>query len=76
MSSTSTPERVYPSEFGGYGKKAVLPAEDIAGIKDVSFVSQCPPDLSPSARILAICGITDHKNNAAPANDGWLLSDF
>lgn len=76
MSSTSAPERVYPAEFGGYGKKAGLPAEEIGGLKDVSFVSRCPPDLSPSARILAICGTTDHKNDAAPENDGWFLSDF
>lgn len=69
-------ERVYPAEFGGYGKKAGLPAEDLGGLKDVSFVSQCPPDLSPSARILAICGITDHKNDADPENDGWFFSDF
>lgn len=76
MSSTSAPERVYPAEFGGFGKKAGLPDEDKGGLKDVSFVSQCPPDLSPSARILAICGITDINDDAAPHNDGWFLSDF
>lgn len=76
MSSTTAPERVYPAEFGGYGKKAGLPAEDIGGLKDVSFVSRYPTDLSPSVRILAICGITDHRNDAAPDRNGWFLSDF
>lgn len=76
MSSTSAPESVYPAKFGGYGKNVGLSAEKIGSLKKVSFVSQCPPNLSPLTQILAIYDITKHKNDAALENDGWFLSDF
>lgn len=72
MFCTSAQKRVYSAEFGGYGRRAGLPDEDIGGLKDLSFVSQCQPDLSPSARVLALCGITDHKSDAAPG-ERWVV---
>ena len=34
------------------------------------------PNLSPSARTLAVCGVAGDDDNAAPDCDGWFLSDF
>ncbi|KAI9773674.1 MAG: hypothetical protein M1840_006948 [Geoglossum simile] len=42
----------------------------------VEFATRCPPDASPRTRIVAVCGITDIRSLASPAEDGWFLSDF
>lgn len=78
MSSESSfsQSRVYPALFDGWGKQTGLPPRERGGLKDVSFVTRCPPDLSPSARILAVCGITDFVDTASPMKDGWFFSDF
>lgn len=69
-------KRVFPSDFGGFGKVAGLQKEEKGGLKGISFISRCPPDLNPLTRIVAVCGITDYREDAAPDADGWFLSDF
>ncbi|QKX58006.1 uncharacterized protein TRUGW13939_05126 [Talaromyces rugulosus] len=45
-------------------------------LKDREFMTACPPDVPPRSRIVAVCGITDYKNRASPAKDGFFFSDF
>lgn len=73
---TSASERIFPSDFGGFSKVAGLPNEEQGELNEISFISRCPPDLNPSTRIVAVCGITDHLGLAAPDKDGWFFSDF
>lgn len=40
----------------------------------LEFNTHTPPDITPNTRILAICGIA--SGEAAPNDDGWILSDF
>ncbi|KKZ67182.1 hypothetical protein EMCG_07127 [[Emmonsia] crescens] len=44
--------------------------------EDKAFFSFCPPDVQPNTRVIALCGVTDFRNNASPKADGWFLSDF
>ncbi|PGH12035.1 hypothetical protein AJ79_04544 [Helicocarpus griseus UAMH5409] len=42
-----------------------------------TFITHTLPDINPyDTRIIAICGATDESNNASPAADGWIFSDF
>jgi hypothetical protein len=66
---------VRPADFGGYGKQTGL-AEMKGGLRDKEFRSYCPPDVQPSSRIIAVCGINDFGDAASPAKDGWFISDF
>lgn len=45
-------------------------------LKGLSFETACPPDVGPSTRLVAVCGITDDKDQASPMEDGWFFSDF
>jgi hypothetical protein len=47
-----------------------------SSLHGVEFATKCPPDASPRTRIVAVCGITDIRGLASPAEDGWFLSDF
>lgn len=42
----------------------------------MGFLTQCPPDLLPGSRVVAVCGVTDWNDNASPQKHGWLISDF
>lgn len=45
-------------------------------LRETTFLTQTVPDVQPHTRILAVCGITDHRDEAHPNSDGWFLSDF
>ncbi|KAF7585886.1 hypothetical protein BBP40_009937 [Aspergillus hancockii] len=45
-------------------------------LKGLSFATACPPDVGPRTRLIAVCGITDNKDQASPVEDGWFFSDF
>lgn len=57
-----------PTIFGGIIKDPAL--------RETTFLTQTVPDVQPHTRILAVCGVTDHKSAANPTKDGWFLSDF
>jgi len=42
-------------------------------LKRLLFLTDCPPDVGPRIRLIAVCGITD---DASPTKDGWFFSDF
>jgi hypothetical protein len=67
-SSSSRPTIADPPSLNFFPKDASL--------HGVEFAAQCPPDVSPKTRIIAVCGITDIGGSASPAWDGWFLSDF
>lgn len=52
-----------PTTFGGVIKNPAL--------LEKVFLTQTVPDVQPRTRILAICGVTDYDNEAAPDDDGW-----
>lgn len=35
-------------------------------LKGFSFATACPPDFGPGTRLIAVCGITDDKDQAKP----------
>lgn len=43
---------------------------------DLAFTTAHPPDVPLGTRIVAVCGITDMNDDAAPGEDGWFFSDF
>ncbi|KAJ9209573.1 hypothetical protein DTO166G4_8823 [Paecilomyces variotii] len=45
-------------------------------MKGLSFATDCPPDVGPRTRLIAVCGITDDHDQASPTKDGWFFSDF
>ena len=57
-----------PATYGGAIRNAAL--------SETMFLTQTVPDVNPNTRILAVCGITDHYDNASPKKDGWFYSDF
>ncbi|KAM5478574.1 hypothetical protein McanCB56680_006265 [Microsporum canis] len=44
-------------------------------LADMAFKISCPPDVSPSSRVVAVCGVTDHEGQASPSDDDC-ISDF
>jgi hypothetical protein len=61
-----------PADYGGFGKQH----GPYGGLQDREFRCYCPPDIQPSARIIAVCGVNDFSDMASPVNDGWFISDF
>ncbi|EFR01091.1 hypothetical protein MGYG_04095 [Nannizzia gypsea CBS 118893] len=57
-----------------------IPVDRIQGRKealaDIAFKISCPPDISPTSRVVAVCGVTDYDGQASPSVDGWFFSDF
>ncbi|KAJ9359481.1 hypothetical protein DTO027B9_1995 [Paecilomyces variotii] len=45
-------------------------------LKRLLFLTDCPPDVGPRIRLIAVCGITDDYDHASPTKDGWFFSDF
>ncbi|KAJ9301518.1 hypothetical protein DTO271G3_1653 [Paecilomyces variotii] len=45
-------------------------------LKGLSFATDCPPDIGPRTRLIAVCGITDEHDQASPTKNGWFFSDF
>ncbi|KAF3483579.1 uncharacterized protein GIQ15_02903 [Arthroderma uncinatum] len=62
----------YPDTFGGFFKNQSGRTKKMA-----SFIVNSPPDISPNARVVAVCGISDeYCDSASPSADGWFYSDF
>lgn len=43
---------------------------------DIAFLTSSVPNIPSRNRVVAVCGIADHGNAAAPQHDGWFFSDF
>src|SRR6266536_3626610 len=61
----------FPATFGGQFKDLRMRAKEMGG-----FVSHTVPEVRNDTRIIAVCGVTDIDDQAAPAEDGWFFSDF
>lgn len=58
-----------PADIRGFARKN-------GGLLDHEFITNCPPDIQPNTRIIAVCGVTDTVGMAAPGRDGWFHSDM
>ncbi|KAJ9370079.1 hypothetical protein DTO282E5_5276 [Paecilomyces variotii] len=66
---------IMPESIPGFHAIGRTPGttEDMNGL---SFATDCPPDIGPRTRLIAVCGITDDHDQASPTKDGWFFSDF
>ncbi|KAJ9204055.1 hypothetical protein DTO021D3_3987 [Paecilomyces variotii] len=66
---------IIPESIPGFHAIGRTPGttEDMEGL---SFATDCPPDIGPTTRLIAVCGITDDHDQASPTKDGWFFSDF
>jgi hypothetical protein len=68
-------DTIRPSDISGFNAVGRVTGTT-KDLEQMSFVSLCPPDVSPKTRIIAVCGVSDSNDEASPKADGWLLSDF
>lgn len=64
---------IEPAKIRGFGKDFSLPQ---GGLHGKTFLSRCPPVVTSTTRVLAVCGPNDFRDNASPEKDGWFFSDF
>ena len=59
----SSSDRISPNTLGGVSR---IPK----GLENLTFLTSCPPVVQPNTRIIALCGITDHRtSNDEPSSD-------